>query len=434
MNIAPARLAAYEILFKIDKEHAFSSVLLPPYEEHLSDKDQALCHELVLGTLRRQMYLDRVILALGGKRKLDIAVRIALRLGLYQLLFLDRIPDHAAINESVELVKKAKKFSATGFVNAILRRVTREATLLEFADDLDRLSIDTSHPRWLLERWIEQFGEAEATGIAWANNEIPTVAFRRTCNSGVEIESELSHYRASDYVEDCLFSDRITPELRTLDKKGGIYFQDEASQMVAQSVEIKPGGNFLDVCASPGSKTTAIALRVKDPSNNVLICAGDVSDPRVEFLKTNCRRQGCDDIEVLQFDARNGLPFNEGVFDVVLVDAPCTGTGTIRHNPEIRYHLTSDDFEASAHKQLEILKNASNLVKTGGSLIYSTCSLEREENENVANHFLRDNCHFVVDRLKVPDRFIETEGYARTFPHRDGMDGFFIAAFNKVSQ
>lgn len=432
MNIAPARLAAFEILLKIDKEHAFSSVLLPAYEESLSEKDQALCHELVLGTLRRQMYLDRVMSVLSKEKKLDIVVRIALRLGLYQLLFLDRVPDHAAINESVELVKRAKKFSASGFVNAILRRVTRQETLLEFADDIDRLSIETSHPRWLLERWISQFGEDEAAEIAYANNEIPTVAFRRTCKSN-SIQEQLAQFPISEFVEGCMLTDRISPELRILDERGLIYFQDEASQMVAHSVEVKPGGKILDLCAAPGSKTTAIALRSKGTSKDILVCAADVSGPRTAFLKQNCNDQGCDNVEVLQFDAVCELPFAAAAFDTVLVDAPCSGTGTIRHNPEIRYHLTPDVFDGFSSKQLAVLQNASNLVNVGGQLIYSTCSFEREEDEAVCAAFLSGRNDFVVEGANVPGRFRGVDLFARTFPHRDGMDGFFIAAFRRVS-
>ncbi len=433
MNIAPARLAAFEILLKIDKEHAFSSVLLPAYEASLSEKDQALCHELVLGTLRRQMYLDRVMSVLSKEKKLDIVVRIALRLGLYQLLFLDRVPDHAAINESVELVKRAKKFSASGFVNAILRRVTREETLLEFVDDLDRLSIETSHPRWLLERWIAQYGEDEAAEIAYANNEIPTVAFRRTCNTGEDIDVLAEQFRTSEFVEGCLLSERITPELRDLETNGQIYFQDEASQMVARSVELKAGDSVLDVCASPGSKTTAIALHSRSIAKDILICTGDVSGPRTVFLKQNCQRQGCGEVAVLQFDALYCLPFADAEFDTVLVDAPCSGTGTIRHNPEIRYHLTPDVFDGFASKQLAILRNASNLVKVGGMLIYSTCSLEREENEAVSAAFLSGHDDFEALVPNVPDRFNGVDRLARTFPHRDRMDGFFIASFRRVT-
>ena len=432
MNIAPARIAAFEILYKIDKEHAFSSVLLPAYEEALSDLDQALCHELVLGTLRRQMYLDRVMSVLSKEKKLDIVVRIALRLGLYQLLFLDRVPDHAAINESVELVKKAKKFSASGFVNAILRRVTREETVLEFADDLDRLSIETSHPRWLLERWVAGFGAEEAAEIAYANNEIPSVAFRRTCNSGDGIDTLLSRFHTSDTVEGCFITERTTPELRSLSEQGLIYFQDEASQLVAQSIDLKAGDKILDLCASPGSKTTAMAMRGNAAAEDILICAGDVSGPRTAFLKQNCDKQVCDNVAVLQFDALGGLPFPDAQFDTVLVDAPCSGTGTIRHNPEIRYHLTGDDFEELASKQLALLKNASKMVEAGGSLVYSTCSLEREENEGVCALFVEASSGFEAIEPRVSSRFITDDGFGRTFPHRDGMDGFFIAAFRRV--
>lgn len=434
MKISPARVAAFEILVKIETTHAFSSILLPAFEGSLSEKDRSLCHELTLGTLRRQMYLDRVIAVLSKGRKLDLAVIIALRLGLYQLLFLDRVPDHAAIFESVELVKNAKKSSAAAFVNAILRQATRAETTIEYIDELDRSSVETSHPRWLLERWIAQFGRDEAIKIAYANNEIPEVAFRQTCKSSRAIDFQVEQFRSSDFVEGCMLAERISPILREFDDRGLIYFQDEASQLVAQAVGIEANRKILDVCASPGSKTTAIAMRASFLGRDVQICAGDVSRTRTELLRETCRRQGCENVAVLQFDAQIGLPFADREFDSILVDAPCSGTGTIRHNPEIRYHLTPDVFERSSLKQLAILKNASDLVKVGGILIYSTCSLEREENEAVCNEFLSGKDDFEAVEPNVPRRFRGVDRFARTFPHRDHMDGFFIASFRRVSE
>ncbi|MBC7900763.1 MAG: 16S rRNA (cytosine(967)-C(5))-methyltransferase RsmB, partial [Saprospiraceae bacterium] len=178
MKISPARIAAFAILLKIEKEKAFSSVLLPQYESDLLPPDRGLCHALTLGILRKQIFLDRLIDQFAKGKKLDPAVRIALRIGLFQLLFLDKVPDYSAINESVNLVQYAKKTSAKGFVNAILRRVTRETIDLAFADDVDRIAVTTSHPRWLVEKWAGQFGVDEAENIAAANNEIPRIAFR----------------------------------------------------------------------------------------------------------------------------------------------------------------------------------------------------------------------------------------------------------------
>jgi 16S rRNA (cytosine967-C5)-methyltransferase len=439
--VSPARFAAFEILTKIEKEKAFSSAILPFYEENLSVKDRALCHELTLGVLRRQIYLDKIIEKLSNKKieKFDLAVVLSLRIGLYQLLFLDKIPDYSAINESVNLVQMAKKTSAKGLVNAVLRRVLREKVELDFANEIERVSVKTSHPRWLVEKWIRQFGFEETEKLASANNETPKSAFRFTGKSsrkGAKAQSEdleklNTDFEKSKFVEGCFTAEKIDSNLLEMAGKGEIYFQDEASQMVAGIVEIKENEKFLDVCASPGSKTTQIANR-KSQIGNPLIFAGDLYFQRVKFLRENCRKQGVDFVQIIQYDAEKSLPFAENAFDWILIDAPCTGTGTIRHNPEIRYFLREKDFAELAEKQLEILKNASKLVKSGGKLIYSTCSLEREENESVVEKFLEADSGFGKIVPELAERFLTEDNFARTFPQRDGMDGFFIAAFEKA--
>lgn len=438
-GIAPARLAAFEILQKIEREKAFSSVLLPLYEENLEAKDRALCHELTLGVLRKLIYLDRIIEKLSNKKakKLDTAVLISLRLGLYQLLFLDKIPVYSAINDSVNLVKRAGKTSASGFVNAILRRAARESDFaFEFSDEIEKISVETSHPRWLIEKWIEQFGFEEAEKLARANNEAPELALRFTLKTGEKTRQILnqsgSFIEKSEFVENCFRVNRMTFALQELAEKGEIYFQDEASQMVAAAVDLKENENLFDVCAAPGSKTTLVSSRFK-VQNSKLIVAGDLYRHRVEILKNNCMNQGADFVQILQYNAEESLPFADSSFDVVLLDAPCTGTGTIRHNPEIRYFLRKEDFAELSSKQLAILQNASKLVKAGGRLIYSTCSLEPEENEAIIEKFLAENSNFGKTAPNVPRRFLTAENFARTFPSRDGMDGFFIAELRRES-
>lgn len=425
--VAPARNAAFEILTRIETERSFSSVLLPKYEENLSGRDRTLCHELTLGVLRKQLYLDKIIEKLTNKaiEKLDLAVVLALRIGLYQLLFLDKIPAFSAINESVNLVQKAKKTSAKGLVNAILRRVTREKIELEFTDDTEKISIETSHPKWLVEKWIRQFGLEETKKLAAANNEMPKLAFRFTGDISREGEE---NFERSEFVENCFIAEKFDANLFELSEKGEVYFQDEASQMVASLVNLVENEKFLDVCASPGSKTTQIARHAPETAD---LIAGDLHWQRVKFLQENCRRQGAEFVQILQYNAENELPFGENSFDRVLVDVPCSGTGTIRHNPEIRYFLRESDFAELSKKQLSILKNASKSVRNGGSLIYSTCSLEIEENEAVVDAFLQDNLEFTKASSDLPAKFLTKEGFARTFPHRDEMDGFFIAAFQK---
>ncbi len=433
MKISPARVAAFEILYKIENDRAFSSILLPVYEAELAPNDRAFCHNLTLGTLRKQIYLDRIIDEFVGK-KLDSAVRISLRIGLQQLLYLDRVPAYSAINESVNLVARAKKTSAKGLVNAVLRRSMREKIKLVFADEAEKISVETSHPRWLIEKWTRQFGLEETAKMAAANNETPNSVFRLTCQSDentLEILSKVGlEIVESKVVENAWQVSGSNEILRLYADEGKIYFQDEASQIVGQAIQPKDGEKFLDVCAAPGSKTTQIACRQTPPKN--LHAAGDFYEQRIRILQTNCRRQGADSVSVVRYNAEKSLPFAAESFDVVLLDAPCSGTGTIRHNPEIRYFLRTEDFAELPAKQLAILQNASKVLKTNGRLVYSTCSLEVEENEAVVEQFLAVNKDFIKIEPKVSQRFLTKENYARTFPQKDKTDGFFIAELMKV--
>lgn len=417
MKISPSRIAAVEILTKIEKEKAFSSVLLPQFEKDLATNDRALCHALVLGVLRNQIYLDALISNLSGGKKIDSVVKIILRIALFQIIFLDKIPVHAVLNDAVNLTQKAKKTSAKGFVNAILRRFQREKVELVFADEIEKLSVETSHPRWLIEKWIGQFGFDETAKLAIANNQTPKSSYRWTA-------------KTTDAVKKSLENETDAKFLRELANNGKIYFQEEGSQMVGNVVNLKENDKFLDVCAAPGSKTTQIISNFKLQSSNLKV-AGDFSSKRTKILKENCERQGAKAVNILQYDAEESLPFAEKSFDVILVDAPCSGTGTIRHNPEIRYFLEEKDFLALSRKQLKILSNASKLVKSGGRIIYSTCSLEREENEAVADEFLQANVEFENIAPELDKNFLTDENFARTFPPRDEIDGFFIAVFRK---
>ncbi len=427
MKISPARLAAFEVLRRVEVEQAYTSVLLPLAEEHLSDLDRRLCHQLVLGVLRTQIYLDSIITSLAGKKKIDIEVRLALRLGIYQILLLDRVPDYSAINESVNLVQKAGKTSAKGFVNAILRRLTKGFPPMELdeEDDLERISVESSHPQWLVETWIKTFGVDDAEEIAFANNKVSRIAYRFVNDGSTSPDLE-----RSEIVGGCYFASS-TDAIREQMEAGQVYRQDEASQLVAQAVSQDPARTFLDVCAAPGGKTTQIAKKLGD---HALIVAGDVHAARIRLLRSTCESHGADSVNIVQYDAEIDLPFPDQSFETVFVDAPCTGTGTIRHNPEIRYSLKPADIVDLSNKQRRILKNASKLVKPCGRLIYSTCSLQVEENEDVCLSFLTGVEGFTQIRPQVPERFITGRNFARTFPHRDAMDGFFIAAFERSPQ
>lgn len=425
-EISPARLAAFNILQQVETG-AFSSVLLAAEEPRLQPADRALTHELVLGVLRWQLLLDKIIEHYSKRRieSLDPAVRIALRLGLYQLRYLTRIPASAAVNESVSLVRFARLSSATGFVNAVLRGSIREPNYdpaADVSDPLEKISIQTSHPRWLIERWAKSFGIEEAGAFAKANNIVPPTAFR-VVNVGANEAEVLSRLNAagatveeSQVAKGALRVSGATSLVRELSSAGKIYLQDEASQLVAEMLEVNPGERALDLCAAPGGKTTLIADRAGD---RAIVIAADRSASRLATVVATTNLQSLNSIERVLLDAGQKLPFESNTFDKVLLDAPCSGTGTLRRNPEIRWRLSESDIGAFAGNQKRFLGNAAQAVKMGGRLVYSTCSVERDENEEVVEEFL------------ARDERFELINTRRTWPHHEGSDGFFIAVLGR---
>lgn len=434
MKISPARKAAYEILRRIEAEHAFSSALLPSYAESLNEPDKGLAYAIVLGVLRRRALLDRHIDVLANKKKTDIEVRIILRIGLFQLLFLSRIPHHSIVNESVLITQAARKTSAKGFVNAILRRAIRGLEPLEYENDKERLIIENSVPEWLFSRWERQFGPDRTSSIISSFSNTQKVSFRLTAKALVSnditsnvTEAVKTHALPSDILDGAYSAERITPMLRQLSDDGLIYFQDVGSQLIASAVNVPQKASFLDLCAAPGGKLTMVAMKAAVRGiDSGLIAGGEFHSSRAKLLQENCIKQGCGNVRIVQLDARSSLPFEDNYFDVVLVDAPCSGTGTIGHNPEIRYFLDEKDISDLQRKQLDILRNASKVLKPGGRLIYSTCSLEREENEDVAREFLLGNNEFLPVPANVPKRFLTEQGSGRIFPGDEASDGFFI--------
>jgi 16S rRNA (cytosine967-C5)-methyltransferase len=438
-SVSPARRAAFNILRRVEEEGAYASVLLAASETEMRADDRALSYELVLGTTRWQLWLDSLIEHYSGRRaeSLDAPVRRALRLGLYQLRFLSRIPASAVVNESVNLAYLSRLRSAASFINAVLRRATREPgydPAANVKDAIERLAIETSHPVWLMKRWIEAFGIAEAEGFARANNEAAPVAFRVVTHLASE-RQVLETLRASGGV---LQPSSVAPgawriegagaSLRRLAGEGKIYLQDEASQLVAHILGARAGERVLDVCAAPGSKATHIATRTPEIS---LIVAGDVHEHRLRTVLEAGARQKIKPLRAIVHDAETALPFAEGSFDRVLVDAPCTGTGTLRRNPEIRWRITADDVFELAARQKRILSNAARMVRPLGHLVYSTCSVEREENEDVISSFLDRDAEFKQISLNVAEQFKSANGAARIWPHKQGADGFFIASFER---
>jgi 16S rRNA (cytosine967-C5)-methyltransferase len=442
MTTSPARRTAFQILRRVELEGAYASVLLAGLDPEMREDDRALCHELVLGVLRRQLWLDRALehFAKRGIDKIDLPVKLALRLGLYQLRFLSRIPPSAAVNESVNLVRAAGLRSAASFANAVLRHATREPDYdptsgVESASE--KLAIETSHPVWLIERWASAFGFAETEALARANNEPAPVAFRLTAKANgnpdaareiiKELESKGAQLSPSKIAPDAWRVAGAGGAVRDSSRDGLIYLQDEASQLVAHLLGVAPGDRVLDVCAAPGSKTTHLAsLRPQ-----ALIIAADLHSHRLRTLRELAEQQGTDNIAPVACNATQRLPFVERWFDRVLVDAPCSGTGTLRRNPEIRWRLNAADIAELSSKQSSILGNAAAMVRPGGRLIYSTCALEPEEDEMVVEKFAKEHDEYEPVKLAASIDLQTETGAIRTWPHRHGTDGFFVAAFER---
>lgn len=442
--VSPSRLAAASILHRTLRDDSYASPLLAAESlDALSAEDRRLVQELVLGVLRWRGELDYVINATTGRpaEKLDSPLRIALWLGLYQLRHLERVPHHAAVNESVELVKQSSAWRGATLVNAALRAETRQRTAApdeRVKQPANRLAIELSHPKWMLERWIERLGLDDATALARANTLHPPVAFRINTLSAPSIArvfEDLSEcgvdVRESALVRGgyVVTGGHLTPSSRSV-RDGWIYVQDEASQLVASLVGARSGERILDVGAAPGGKTTALAAAM---GNDGRILAVDVHPTRLATLRATCERLGVRNVTALAADASVELPLDPGVvFDRVLVDAPCSGTGTLRRNPEIKWRLAGKDLERFAGLQGALLESAAGRVRVGGRLVYSTCSIEPEEDEAVAAAFLEGHREFRCVEAEVPFALRTVEGFVRTFPHRDGADGFFAAVFERV--
>ena len=440
MPISPARTAAFDILLRVDRQDAYAGELLHSERlQPLSQPDRGLATEIVMGVLRWRSRLDEAIAPASVRPldKLDAEVLTALRLAAYQLRHLDRIPAHAAIDDSVELVKRAHKRSAAPFVNAVLRKIaTTDFTSVAPAEwTAATLASGLAHPQWLVERWIAEFGIERAHAISLHDQRIPITAIRL---DDTAVEDEL---RAEDIelapgaLVACariVLSGEITQTHAF--REGRVFVQDEASQLVA--LLVGTGKRLLDCCAAPGGKTAALAAR--NPTAQIL--AAELHAHRAELLRTRVRAPN---VEVIQANALE-LPAN-GEFDRVLADVPCSATGTLARNPEIKWRLKAEDLADLHQRQVAILRAALRQLVPGGRAVYSTCSLEREECEAVVETVLRDepsyvlrDCREELQRLRAAgepawndvDSLVSGK-FLRTIPGVHPCDGFFAAVVER---
>lgn len=447
MSTSPARAAAFDVLLRIEQQDAYASELLHSNQyAKISSADHGLATELVMGVLRWRSFLDAEITRFSNKgvEKLDIEVLTALRLGAYQLLFLDRIPGRAAVHESVELVKRARKGSAAPFANAVLRKLAGSVSAASPDRGIDAVHPESTaelakrlaHPFWLVERWVRQFGFDRARQVCSYDQQAPEAAVRLADpGTGTELRLEAIDLGPGQLLSSARRVRTGNVSATRAFAEGRVAIQDEASQLVA--LLVGKGRKILDCCAAPGGKTRVLAERNPEAG----IVALELHAHRARLLRKLVPAANVEVVnsDVLDFTANAG-------FDRVLADVPCSGTGTLAHNPEIKWRLRAEDIADLQSRQLAILRAAMQQVAPGGRLVYSTCSLEREENEEVVERTLSAETSFDALDCRVELERLQAEGelawkdidsllsgwFVRTLPGVHPCDGFFVAILQRT--
>lgn len=443
MNVAisRARRTAFRILKKILLEDGYALELLHSEStQGLKEEDKRLATELVFGVVRHCRLLDWLLSAHSqrGLSKLDPEVLLALRLGAYQILFLTRVPSRAIVHESVEWVKHAKLASAAGFVNAVLRKIEKQEALTRIEelplDSAAGLSIRYSHPEWLVERWIHQFGLEPAKRLLEHNNNPPRTFFRinsphltqnalvdRLTEAGVKVRSHLLSNDILEVIEGDLHKTELFREHT-------VHIQDSGSQLIPSLLHPEPGDCCLDLCAGLGGKSAQIA-RLQGGRSNVY--AADLHWKRL-WLGKEIHRKHWPCLQWVAADATRPLPFGI-LFDKILVDAPCSGTGTLQRRPEIRWRLRQTQLAGFQELQVALLCNAVNHLKPGGTLVYSTCSLEPEENEQAIDKLIQTQpeCFLDLPPEEGLKPLFNRKRFLTLFPPETNSDGFFAAIIRK---
>jgi 16S rRNA (cytosine967-C5)-methyltransferase len=444
------RSICLDILNRVEEADCHPDTLLTDsfkQYRNLTSLDRAFLTELTYGVLRWRERLDWLIRHFSKVpfEKIELGILNILRLGLYQILFLSKTPFSAAVNESVELAKDIRGKGGAGFVNAILRSILREKEQIPYPnireDPALHISVVESHPLWLVRRWIEEMGQEETVRICTFNNKISVLTLRTNTlkidrKDLIEKlrERELKPFPCSFSEEGILLEDPPPTSKLPFLKEGLYIIQDEASQLVTSILDPKPGERILDACAAPGGKTTHIAQRMK---NGGEIYALDLIKGKLDQIEEVCQRLGIKIVRTMKGDTKNPLPTPKRMkFDRVLADVPCSGFGTLRRNPDLKWRRNEEDIGRLAKLQSSILRNLAPYVKEGGILVYSTCTVFHEENEDVVERFLDGHSEFRLDQIRevLPEKchsFIK-KGYFKTFPPKDTMDGFFVARMIKA--
>jgi 16S rRNA (cytosine967-C5)-methyltransferase len=427
--ISPARKLCYRILYRIEHHHVFSDDALNSEDiARLDLRDRHLTTEIVYGTLRWQALLDHVLAKASSRPWPEVApnAKILLRMSLYQMWQMDRMPDHALVYDAVELAKQELGKGIDRYLNGVLRRLahTRPWTQEAFLQEMPPCA-QVSLPEWLWFRWAERYGENNARDFAVSLNKPPQAAFR-LIGEKEGLEALPPGVMRSDLVPDAYIG-YVDERLDNAPGSFRFQFQDEASQLIPHLLgPAASGWKIWDACAAPGGKS---AILCKICENRGHVVASDLRKERVSRLAGFLKSSGMLKADVVVADASKPAPFRNS-FDAVLADVPCSGLGTLRRNPEIKWHFRPEEFASFQRRQSQILESVSAALRKGGSLIYSTCSTEPEENEEVVKSFLRTHSDFTIERPVFPpgiDEWTCQDHMVRTFPGTRLWDGFFAA-------
>lgn len=451
-SITDPRAAALIVLDRLDMGKATLDAVLDdtaPMMTGISRRDRALCNQLVYGVLRRRLRLDAVVAAYADRplKKISPPILNILRIGLFQILFMDRIPPSAAVNTAVNLVRVQKTPHLSGFVNALLRNALRDPDRVRLPDPLDspvdHMAVAHAFPHWLASRWIDRMGVAETQRLCEAMNSIPPITLR--CNGLKNSQAELVD-ALTDQAEEVQTMDTVVPggvnlihprfpipEMKAF-VDGRFAVQDGAAQLVSLLLAPRPGETVLDACAGLGGKTTHLAQLMNDQGT---IMAMDNVPAKLIRLENEARRLGVSIIRTRRSDLDRPFPSDAlPPFDRILLDAPCSGLGVLRRNPDAKWSSRKADIARMAGQQARFLDHLAPLVKKNGVLVFAVCSMEPEENEGVIKTFLKNHANFAItDAQSIENKtvlpFLGEDGYLRTAPHIHHMDGFFAARLQR---
>ena len=436
------RGTSVKILNRVERTDSYLDKLIDSElrSNEFNDFDKALLTEIVHGVLRWQSKLDWVLNGFfhGNFSKAEVTVRNTLRAALYQILFLDKVPDHAAVNEAVEFMKRVRGDKAAGLVNGVLRNIIRNKEGIHYPDVQNDaalyLSTMYSFPLWMVRRWMNRFGFYETEKLLEAQNQKPGLTLRvNTLKTSVEdfmkmFELHNISYERSEFLPTFVRTSNLANISQTeIFRRGFFTVQDESAGIAATLLDVQPGERVIDLCSAPGGKTTFFGETMK---NQGTIIAVDKYQTRLSLVKTGCERLGITNVEYV---AGDGAVFETAVADKIIVDAPCSGLGVLQKKPDIKIKRELRDIMEITGSQDALLENAARLLRQGGALVYSTCTIEPEENFMLVKKFLERHSEFTIDHAVkyVNAKMVHPDGYVDSYPHRHGIDGSFAVRMIK---